>query len=221
MAVASPAQRRNVTGLVGRDLELATLRSLLSPDSSASVAYLHGIPGIGKSHLLAAFADAVKHDATVLGLDCRTVEPTERGFMTALAQLAAIPPTDDPNQLLSQMKRGTVLVLDNYETFRLMDTWLRQELVPRLGETHRLVVSGREPPVAAWLTAPELAGTVRAIALGPLGTDAALELLAALGLEGERAVTLSRVARGHPLALRLGSAALAGRPDLPIEEVAG
>lgn len=221
MAVTSPAQRRVARGLVGRDLELATLRALLNRDDTESVVYLHGIPGIGKSHLLAAFADAVMGDVAVLRLDCRTVEPTDRGFIAALAQATGIAETDDLEAVLGHLNPATVLVLDNYETFRLMDTWLRQELVPRLGDMHRLVISGREPPVAAWLTAPELAGSVRAMALGPLETAAALELLRALGLEGDRAVALCAIAHGHPLALRLGSAALAGRPDLPIAEVAG
>ena len=212
MTAAIPARRLTATGLVGRDNELAALRSMLDADSTVSVVHLHGIPGIGKSHLLSALADEAT-DTRVLRLDCRTIEPTEPGFTEALAAAESLPAA-------AQTER-TVIVLDNYETFRLMDTWLRQELVPRLGETHRLIISGREPPQAAWLTAPELTGRVRSIPLGPIDTDAALDLLASLGLEGERANTLTKIAHGHPLALRLGSAALASRPDLPIDEVAG
>lgn len=220
MATA-PIQRRIATGLIGRDRELAVLRAVASPDSPASVVHLHGIPGIGKSHLVAAFVEAVGAQTTVLMLDCRTIEPTERGLVDALAEAAGIPKQDDADALIGQLAPNAVVILDNYETFRLMDTWIRQELAPRLTVAQRLVISGREAPVAAWFTAPELAGTVRAVPLGPMETDAALALLANLGLEGERAVALASVARGHPLALRLGRAALATRPDLPIREVAG
>lgn len=220
MAATLPARRRTATGLVGRNSELAALRSLLSADSAVSVVHLHGIPGIGKSHLLSALADEVT-GVRVLRLDCRTIEPTEPGFTEALAAVAGLPAMAQTAQLISLLSEGTAVVLDNYETFRLMDTWLRQDFVPRLGETHRLIISGREAPQAAWLTAPELIGRVRSIPLGPIDTDAALELLASLGLEGGRAATLTKIAQGHPLALRLGSAALASRPDLPIEEVAG
>jgi hypothetical protein len=217
----TPIQRRIATGLVGRQRELAALRAVTSPDSPASVVHLHGIPGIGKSHLLAALVEAVGAQMTVLRLDCRTIEPTERGLTDGLAEAAGLPMQDGGDALIEQLPPEALIVLDNYETFRLMDTWIRQELAPRLTEGQRLVISGREAPVAAWFTAPELAGAVRAIPLGPIEAEAALALLADLGLEGGRAVALARVARGHPLALRLGFAALAARPDLPITEVAG
>jgi hypothetical protein len=45
-----------------------------------------------------------------------------------------------------------VLVLDSYEQLRLLDTWLRQELVPGLRDNTRLALAGREPPVAAWIS---------------------------------------------------------------------
>ena len=43
-----------------------------------------------------------------------------------------------------------MLVLDHYEVFRLMDTWLRQVLVPALPDSARLLLASREQPVAAW-----------------------------------------------------------------------
>jgi len=183
--------------------------------------YLHGIPGIGKSHLLAAFFDSVRPERPIIALDCRTIEPTDRGFLTSLAQAADVGLADDVAALLRALPPTTIISLDNYETFRLMDTWLRQEFVPRMGDQTRLVIAGREPPVAGWLTAPEVSGIVRALALGPLGTSEAMQLLATFGLEDDRAAALCSIARGHPLALRLGLAALAERPDLSIEQVAG
>lgn len=219
--MTSSIQRRVTTGLVGREQELDALLAAADPASPTSVVHLHGIPGIGKSHLLAAFAGQLDETATAVALDCRTIEPTERGLIGALATAGAVPHTDDVADLLASLAPDAVVLLDNYETFRLMDTWLRQELAPRLAHRQRLVISGREAPVAAWFTAPELAGAVRDIPLGPLETDAALTLLAGLGLEGERARALAGIAHGHPLALRLGSAALAGRPDLSMRDVEG
>ena len=71
--------------IVGRASELAALHELTGT-TGLRVAYIHGIPGIGKSTLLRAFAaDARDRGATVLVLDCREVEPTPEGFADALA----------------------------------------------------------------------------------------------------------------------------------------
>ena len=73
---------------------------------------------MGKSELLAAFATRARKDgATVVALDCRMVEPTERGFLAAVG-------FDDVESFAASLERPTVLTLDHYEVFRLMDTWL-------------------------------------------------------------------------------------------------
>ena len=65
------------------------------------------------------------------------------------------------------MDDPVVLVLDHYEVFRLMDTWLRRTLVPALPPGVALVVGGRERPVAGWFA---VAG-FRTIPLMPLAED--------------------------------------------------
>src|SRR5690348_18411060 len=70
--------------VVGRQAERAVLLELAERDRPLVVA-VHGIAGIGKSALLAAFAeDARARGAVVVSLDCGGIEPTERGFFTAL-----------------------------------------------------------------------------------------------------------------------------------------
>ena len=62
-------------------------------------------------------------------LDCRAVEPTERGFLRAVGDF------DDVESFRTHLQAilgSFALVLDHYEVFRLMDTWLRQVLVPAL-----------------------------------------------------------------------------------------
>ena len=65
----------------------------------------------------------------LLTLDCRAVEPTERGFLRSIGDF------DDVVSLqghLHAIVAPFVVVLDHYEVFRLMDTWLRQVFVPGL-----------------------------------------------------------------------------------------
>jgi hypothetical protein len=196
--IADLSRRRAAQRLVGRDEQLAALTALLDPDPPAVVAFVHGIAGIGKTSLLRAFTlEAQERGARVLELDCRTIEPTERGFLQALG--------DEP---------ADVVTLDNYEVFRLLDTWLRQDFVPVLPDAARVIFSGREPPVAAWLTAPDLDGLVSLVPLRALPDEDAERLLQDLGVPAR----LNRTLRGHPLAIKLAAATL--REGDEIEEVA-
>ena len=112
--------------LVGRQAERAVLLDLAERDRPL-VAAVHGIAGVGKSALLAAFAeDAQAHGAAVVSLDCGSIEPTERGFLAALDRaigaLRAEPPggsrptatVAEAAAALSGLGDRVVLVLDTY-----------------------------------------------------------------------------------------------------------
>jgi hypothetical protein len=176
--------------IVGRERELERLHH------PSPVAFVHGIPGIGKSALLdALLADRPR----VVRLDCRSIEPTERGFRAALGH-----------------STPELLALDHYEVFRLMDTWLRQAFVPALPDGTRVVLVGREPPVASWFA---LEG-FESLPLGPLSDADALLLLDRRDIRAADAPRLNAIARGHPLALMLASAGASEHPELGLEEAA-
>ena len=71
--------------LVGRAKELALLAQVLEP-TGPLVYHVHGIGGIGKTSLLALFAaQARAQECRVICLDCRSIEPTEAGFLHDVA----------------------------------------------------------------------------------------------------------------------------------------
>ena len=213
--MATVVVREAKRSFVGREGELATLTEVSSGEA-ARVLYLHGIAGIGKSALLGAFLERLRATgASVMYLDCRTVEPTERGYLAAAGQVDNV---DALMQRLDALPRPVFLVLDHYELFRLMDTWLRRVLVPSLPPGGRLVLVGREPPVAAWFA--DLGGEFRSLPLGPLGDDDARELLGLHGARTADAARLNRIGRGHPLALILAAAGVAEHPELALEDAA-
>ncbi len=216
--------------VVGRHAERAVLLDLVERDRPLVVA-VHGIAGIGKSALLAAFAeDARAHGAAVVSLDCGGIEPTERGFLAALDRAIGALRAQPPGRArpmttvaaaaaaLSGLGDRVVLVLDTYEQLRLLDTWLRQELVPGLRDNTRLALAGREPPVAAWIgDFGDLLATVPLANLAPADAGA---LLRREGLSDADAARVTRFTHGHPLALRLAASARGARPDLTVPDAA-
>ncbi len=199
--------------LVGRQAELQDLADLVD-DGAGRVGYLHGIAGSGKSVLLRRFLRAQRDaGADVVEVDCRTVEPTDRGLLQAIGGFR------DVHQLVTRLRPSSspaVLALDSCEDCRPMDTWLRQMLVPALPHGVTLLLAGRIPPPAGWFTVEGF----HSLPIGPLDEADSLRLLHQLGVPAADAVRLNRVARGHPLALTLAAAGIAEHPQLAVEDAA-
>jgi hypothetical protein len=213
--------QQTMVNFIGRTEEMEFLLQILEQESPA-VTHIHGIGGIGKSILLEVFAEeARKRGATVVSLDCRSIEPTEKGFLYCLnAAIGGDPTTpEDAADKLGQLGERVVLALDTYEVFRLMDTWLRQFFVPALGNNVRTFFFGREPPVSSWLVSPSWQGLFQSIRLESLKDNEAIELLLRFGVKEDVAHRINRFARGHPLALKLAAAALKERPSLNLEDI--
>ena len=206
-------------GLVGRHDERAILHQLLGVGGPLIV-FVHGLAGVGKSTLVQAFAvEARERGATVIRLDCRVIEPTERGFLAALASAtgAELPTATEAAARLERLGEQVVLVLDTYEVFRLFDSWLQQRFVPLLSDNVRVVLSGREPPMTGWESA--FGSLFRSLPLGRLPRGDAETLLRQAGVDRSDAERIDRFARGHPLSLKLAASALQSRPEISIEAV--
>ena len=149
--------RTRPRSFVGREDELSVLERLIV-SAELSTVYVHGIAGIGKTALVGALVERLEaSEVDVVTLDCMTIEPTRRGLLGALAY----------ERFESGDGRGDgrvrLVVLDHYEVFRLMDTWLRQVFVPSLPANGPLLLAGREPPVAGWFSVAPKAVTLIAL----------------------------------------------------------
>src|SRR5258706_381040 len=205
--------------LVGRGDERAILHEVLGADGPL-VIFVHGLAGVGKSTLVQAFAvETRERGATVLRLDCRAIEPTERGFLAALAGATGgdLSTAADAADRLERLGQQVVLILDTYEVFRLFDAWLQQRFMPLLSPSVRVVLSGREPPMTGWESA--LGNLFRSLSLGGLSADDAATLLRQAGIGRANDERIDRFARGPPLSLKLAASALRNRPDVSIEAV--
>ena len=207
---------------VGRGEEIRLLLKALE-DFGPSVVYVHGIAGIGKSRLLAAFADRARsHGARAIALDCRAVEPTEQGFLRALSSTLGkeIASTKDAVRKLTRRRGRTLLVFDHYEVWRLLDAWLRQTFIPQLPNGVRLILASREPPGPAWRSAPGWQRLLRTVELDALPGADAIELLARAGIPEQRAKRINGMVRGHPLALALAASTMENQQDRVVENAA-
>ena len=211
-------QRRSA--LVGREQELARLLAALDEDGPV-LTFVLGLGGMGKTSLLEAFVTRLEERAIpVRRLDCRAVEPTPAGLLGTLGELigARLETPAGAAERVAELGPRLVLAFDHYEAFRLLDGWLRQELLPALPSTVKVFVFGRTAPVDAWTADPGWATLVRTLRLGPLDETSSRALLERHGIPAESMPRLLRFTRGHPLALRLAGQTFEDRPDQALDE---
>ncbi len=207
--------------LIGRERELETLSTILA-SNGPRVIHISGITGIGKTTLLEMFSERVKPEsAFLLKLDCRSIEPTEKGLTQALEQRVNARQLALKNLLikLGELAPQVILALDSYEVFRLLDTWLRQEFIPSLPDNVRVYLLSREPPQPIWLISQDWQESFHAIQVTPITDEDSYTLLTRMGVTSSAAKRVGRSVHGHPLALRLIASAFQARPDIHLDQM--
>jgi hypothetical protein len=207
-------EREQAARFFGREQELAELASRLVDDSGPAVTFVHGVGGIGKTTLL----DALERRAqaaglTVMRFDCGAIEPTPRGLLHGLGErlgqdLATI---DVAAQVLADLDGRVALVFDDYQSFRLLDSWLRRTFIPALPDHVRVLLSSRAAPADGWVLTPGWRGLVDILQIGPLDDDAVDALLQSEHVPVDAVPRIRAFAGGHPLALRLAAGATGNR----------
>lgn len=196
---------------VGRHDESAVIGALLDGrDERHALVFVHGPGGTGKTHLVRAALAGAPDELVALVIDCREVEPAPDTFLRHVADLLGATDADDAAAVAEAVGgRGerVALVLDSFEAFGLLDSWLRSVFLPLLPDHVVTIVAGREPPRHGWRTAPGWGSLVAVVELGPLRHADAMSMLRSRGVDELQAARINRYTRGYPLAIELAATA--------------
>lgn len=208
-------ERTHDDRFIGRKRELARLATLFHP-TGPLIILLHGVGGIGKTSLVRRFErESAAQGRQVRLIDCRSVEPVPPGLLGAIGTSLGLELRDvaELAATVVSFAEPVVFALDNYESLRLLDGWLRTEFLPALPISARFIIMGRSLATAPWIAAPGWADHVVSLRLGPLAETDVASFLASRGFTESVQNRIARFSRGNPLALLLCTASLADKAD--------
>jgi len=196
------------SAFVGRHSEQELWRDAVrAHEPPFTLLWLHGPGGIGKTTLLARFAEiAAESGRPVVKINAQDLSPGQSlwSFVEERrrAWAAARPAGTDVEAALVP-DDGTVILLDTAELLGPDERWLRDTFLPSLPESCLVALASRQAPDSEWLADPGWAHLARRMPLRNLSHSDAEALLAARGLRPEDRPPVLAATHGHPLALVL------------------
>ena len=193
----SPLARRlqaaRQRAFIGRECEVAAFKAALDDAARPfTLLFVTGPGGIGKTSLLRRFAhEAHEAGRTVVELDGHAGDRTPAEFEA------------DARRMLTRDR--AVLIVDGFEEYQDLESWLREDFLPRLPLGSIVVFSGRVRPAQDWHTDPAWHEILRVVELGALSRRDATNLLSAREVPASRREAVLAFAGGNPLALTLAS----------------
>jgi DNA-directed RNA polymerase specialized sigma24 family protein len=199
----------------GRAIEKALFESALTAaELPFYLLYIFGPGGVGKTTLLGEFAylcDQAKIPAVLL--DARNIDPSPESFITALQLALELTPPESPLQALAARSQRLVILIDTYEKFGPLDSWLREVFLPQLPQDILVVIAGQLPPSPAWAADPGWQSLVRVLPLRNFTPAESRVYLTKCEVPVEQHQAILDFTHGHPLALSLVADVFAQRHD--------
>ncbi|GAB7052982.1 ATP-binding protein [Catenuloplanes indicus] len=170
---------------LGRQPEITAFHELLRPDSPHALLMVEGPAGIGKTALLARFADEARAAGRpVLRVDGRDGDEERAG-------------TAGPG--------APVVLVDDADRIPALEAWLIDRLLPRLPMDARVVLAARRSPVTRWSADPGWFQAIRPLPLGPLSRMDSSSLLHRFGVAPQLRREMIAFAGGNPSVLALAA----------------
>lgn len=186
---------------VGRERERRLFRQLLRSDSDLRVLFVHGPGGVGKTTLLYELErEALERGAAVLRVNAGSLPPGP-----AAARQAFAPIVHSPEGI-------RLLLVDGFDALAPLESWVREEFLPRLPHDCRTVFCSRAAPSAEWRADPGWASMLATVELEPFSQAESALYLRRRGVDATRRSQVLAFTRGYPLALGLAADVLARHP---------
>jgi len=185
-------ERRDRAQFVGRAADLEYFDAVLTGSTDASVVYLSGPGGIGKSALLREVARRGRAlGFTVAWLEGRDLPPFPEVVSAALAEVVGA--------------ERPLIVIDTFELVSSLEGYLSDVLMPDLPERALVLIASRVKPSRSWFEGG-WDTVVAARHLEGLTTDELRQLARNLGVLDELVDDLVQRSAGSPLAVAVAAA---------------
>lgn len=186
---------------VGRERERRLFRLLLRPEGDLRVLFVHGPGGVGKTTLLHEFdREASERGVVVLRVNAGALPSTPGAIRQSCAPIA------------HQAGDVRLLLVDGFDALAPLESWVRDEFLPRLPQDCRAVFCSRAAPSAQWRADPGWAAMLATAELQPFSTAESAVYLQRRGVDASRRRQVLAFAHGYPLALGLAADVLARQP---------
>ena len=199
-----------------RKAELDFLAQIFLQDGPDIIG-VHGVAGIGKSSLLRQFSK--QSPGSTLLLNCQLIEPTNDEVFIHHLTKAAEENSTPLNQITNSASGNLIILLDQFESLRLLESWLRLDFIPQFKKQIKLIFASRIAPDNQWAINPPDQHLYRSLKLTGISEIESVAYLQQAGHSESTAAKINQLANGHPLALRLVSNTILEQPNRNIADI--